>query len=332
MAAATANAESTFSGTDEGHQWLLGLALQYDQLKSAAAPAANFSYLVPALFVQDEYSPAETLTLAASARVDVHSDYGTFASPRVSVLFRPRDEWSIRASVGSGFAAPTSIMDETEASSLATLVPMRTLRAERAVSSSLDVKWMDEGWEINGSVFASEIRDPLTVRQASLPGRLELVNASGPRRAVGAELLLHYVTGALQVIGSSTYLDVSEVAEEGGRRQSELVPHVAAELAAIVEDEDRGRIGIEVSYTGRQVLLDNPYRDEGKAYVEINALAEVKFGSAAVFFNALNLTNVRQTRFDPLLRATAAADGQRIVDVWAPLSGRLFNLGVRWEL
>ena len=328
----TANAESTFSGTDRSHQWLLGLALQYERLESADAPNAGYSYLVPALFLQDEYSPVESVTLAASARVDAHNVYGTFVSPRLSVLFRPREQWSVRASVGTGFAAPTPVMDETEATSLATLLPLRNLHAERASSSSLDVKWMDEGWEINGSVFASEIRDPLTVRSSTLPGRLELINADRPRRVAGAELLLHYVAGPLHMIGSSTYLDVTEAVEDGGRRRSDRVPRVSAELAGILEDEDRGRVGIEVSYTGSQALLDNPYRNEGRSYVEVNALAEMKFGSVAVFFNALNLTNLRQTRFDPLLRPSPAADGQRIVDVWAPLDGRIFNLGVRMEL
>ncbi|HEV7607840.1 MAG TPA: TonB-dependent receptor [Steroidobacteraceae bacterium] len=328
----SANAEGTLSGTDQGHQWLLGLALQLDRLESEDAPTAGHSYFVPALFVQDEYTPVESVTLAASARVDVHSDFGTFVSPRLSILFRPQEEWSVRASFGTGFAAPTAVMDETEATSLATLLPLHNLHAERALSSSLDVKWRDEGWEINGSVFASEIRDPLTVRSSSLPDRLELFNAGGPRRAVGAELLLHYVTGALQVIGSSTYLDVTEAAEEGGRQRADRVPRVSAELAGILEDEDRGRVGIEISYTGRQQLLGNPYRDEGRSYVEINALAEMKFGSVAVFFNAVDLSDVRQTHFDPLLRPTPAVDGERIVDVWAPLAGRTFNLGIRMEL
>jgi iron complex outermembrane receptor protein len=58
----------------------------------------------------------------------------------------------------------------------------------------------------------------------------------------------------------------------------------------------------------------------------------MKFGSVAVFFNAINLSDVRQTRFDPLLRPTPAVDGERIVDVWAPLAGRTFNLGIRMEL
>jgi iron complex outermembrane receptor protein len=158
------------------------------------------------------------------------------------------------------------------------------------------------------------------------------VNADGPRRALGAELLLHYVSGPLHLLGSSTFLDVTDAAAGGGRQDAERVPQVSGELAAILEDEDRGRIGLEVSYTGRQTLDDNPYRDEGSDYVEVNALGEIRFGSVAVFFNAINLTDVRQTHFDPLLRPLPAADGQRIVDVWAPLAGRTFNLGVRMEL
>jgi iron complex outermembrane receptor protein len=58
----------------------------------------------------------------------------------------------------------------------------------------------------------------------------------------------------------------------------------------------------------------------------------MKFGHVAVFLNAINLTDVRQTRFDPLLRPTPSDDGQRIVDVWAPIAGRTFNLGIRMEL
>jgi iron complex outermembrane receptor protein len=328
----TANAEGTVSGVDRGHHWLLGLALQYDQLKSPDAPDVNYSYAVPAAFVQDEYSFSPRVTLAASARLDVHSDFGTFFSPRVSVLFRPHDEWSIRASLGSGFAVPTPLMEETEATTLAALLPVRNVRAERAVSSSLDVKWADEGWEIDGSVFASEIRDPLIVRDAPQAGRLELVNADGPRRALGAELLVHYVSGPLHMIGSSTFLDVTEAGAAGGRQDAERIPRFSGELAAILEDEHRGRIGLEVSYTGGQALEDNPYRNEGSGYVEINALGEIRFGSVAIFLNAINLTDVRQTRFDPLLRPIPAADGQRIVDVWAPLAGLTFNLGVRIEL
>lgn len=328
----TAFAEGTLSGHSQRHKWLAGLALQYEQLHSTNAPDAQFRYVVPAVFAQDEFSPSDLLTLSASARIDDHNEYGTFFSPRLSALLRPQPDWTVRASIGSGFAAPTPVMEEIEATSLLALVPIEDVRAEKAVSYSLDIQWQESHWEINGSLFGSQIRDPLTIHAALQPGRLELVNADGPRRVLGAELLVRYVNGLLHVIGSSTYLDVTEAAPGGGRRDSDLIPEFAAELVALIEDEDRGRIGVEVSYTGRQRLFDNPYRSVGRDYFEISALAQIKLGRVAVFLNAINLTNVRQSNFDPLLLATPAATGERITDVWAPLAGRTFNLGVKLEL
>ena len=47
--------------------------------------------------------------------------------------------------------------------------------------------------------------------------------------------------------------------------------------------------------------------------------------------NAVNLTNVRQTRYDPLLLPAREPDGRWTTDVWAPLEGRIFNAGVKME-
>ena len=48
--------------------------------------------------------------------------------------------------------------------------------------------------------------------------------------------------------------------------------------------------------------------------------------------NAINLTNVRQTRFDPLIPTTPGLGGTPITEVWAPLDGRTFNVGIRLNL
>jgi iron complex outermembrane receptor protein len=50
-----------------------------------------------------------------------------------------------------------------------------------------------------------------------------------------------------------------------------------------------------------------------------------------VFLNAENITDVRQTRWDPLVRPIRAPDGRWTVDAWAPLEGRVINGGIRWE-
>jgi outer membrane receptor for ferrienterochelin and colicins len=170
------------------------------------------------------------------------------------------------------------------------------------------------------------------VEQAIQPDRLELVNDSGPLRSRGAEMLIGFTSGPVHTLANATYLDVTETDPLGGRRRAELIPRYSAELAIIVEDEQRGRIGMEIQYTGGQALNDNPYRTASRSYLEINALAEVRFGRAALFANALNLTNVRQRDDDPLLRPAPGLGAEPITDAWAPLIGRTFNLGVRLAL
>jgi iron complex outermembrane receptor protein len=52
-------------------------------------------------------------------------------------------------------------------------------------------------------------------------------------------------------------------------------------------------------------LADNPYRTASSDYFELNALGEIRFGTIAMFLNAINLTDVRPTHYDPLLRQTS---------------------------
>jgi hypothetical protein len=67
-------------------------------------------------------------------------------------------------------------------------------------------------------------------------------------------------------------------------------------------------------------------------YFELNALGEIRFGIASIFINAINLTNVRQTCFDPLMRMTPGLCGTPITEMWAPLDGRTFSVGICVDL
>jgi outer membrane receptor for ferrienterochelin and colicins len=134
------------------------------------------------------------------------------------------------------------------------------------------------------------------------------------------------------MIATYTYTHSSEVDPSGsGRSEVPLTPRHSGELAGIWEKESRGRAGLELSYTGRQRLEHDPFRSEGTAFLELNALGELKVGEMRIFANAVNLTNVRQTRYDPLVLPAREPDGRWTTDVWAPLEGRIFNAGVKME-
>jgi iron complex outermembrane receptor protein len=95
------------------------------------------------------------------------------------------------------------------------------------------------------------------------------------------------------------------------------------------EKEETGRIGIEIFYTGKQRLDENPFRAESRPYWILGILVERRVGFLRLFLNGENLTNARQTRYDPLVRPGRGFDGRWTVDAWAPLEGRVINGGVR---
>lgn len=316
------------------HDWALGAALRRDELSVPDMPGVSHVYTVPALFAQDEFSPAGWMAISASARVDHHSDFGTFFSPRASALLRLPDNVSIRASLGTGYAPVTPVLDEVEEVGFGALNPLRDLQAERASSASLDLKWKAEPLEVNLSAFASEIRHPLQAEPAVQPGRIDILSASRPFRVHGAELLVGATMDDLHVLVNTTYLDATEAAPAGGGRPAERLPKLTAEVATILEFEGRGRAGVEISYDGAQHLYDDALRTRAPSLLQINALAELRIGRIFVFVNGFNLTDKQQQDYGPLLRPAAnpGLGGNPVNPAWASLIGRYFALGFRTEL
>lgn len=244
--------------------------------------------------------------------------------------------------------------------------------AERARSASLDVGGPLETalgrLEVNATAFGSRIARPLQAADAAAatPGgarRLALVQAPAPTRTWGGELLARLVrelgagdeageaadaeepaaheAPALRVTATYAYLRATECDPERllgatcARREVPLTPRHAATLVASVEQEDRGRVGLEVYYTGRQALEANPYRGVSRPYVLVGLLGErvvrTRAGMTRLFVNLENLTNVRQTRYDPLLLPTRGRGGRWSTDAWTEWVGFTVNAGVRLD-
>lgn len=328
---ATGFGEATLSGTDAGHTWVLGAALQQEHYDSREVERFDFAYTTPSLFAQNDYAPADWLALSASGRFDLHSAYGTFFNPRISALVRPGAGWTARASVGTGTFAPTPFTEETEAVGLARLQPLSDLEAEQARSASLDVGRTFGDVELNGTLFGSLVEDALMVQVAG--DSLVLFNADEPTRTWGTELLARWHREPFHVTATHTFLRSTEIDPEEltVRREVPMTPRHATGLVGMWEAEGEGRVGLEVYYTGRQALEDNPFRQTSRPYVILGFLAERRFGPAQVFLNAENLLDVRQTRYDPLLLPARSPEGRWTTDLWAPIEGRVFNAGVRYE-
>ncbi len=321
--------EASTTGTRGRHTWVAGASFQQDRHESPDLPAFDFAFSTPAAFAQDEIRIGPRLTLAGSARVDAHSEYGTLFSPRVSLLARPNQEWVLRASAGGGAYAPTPFNEETDETGLSRLQPFEGIQAERARGGVIDATFHRGAFEISGTVFASQVTHPVQLRTFG-PESVVFENASEPTRTHGTELIVRYRREGFLAMFTHAWTSSTEIdVDSGVRRDVPLTPKHYGSLNLIWEKEGVGGVGLEAYAFGRQPLEDDPSLESGRPYVLLGALARRRFGRFLLYVNAENLLDVRQTREEAMVLPARRPDGRWLVDAWAPLDGRVFNAGVR---
>ena len=175
---------------------------------------------------------------------------------------------------------------------------------------------------ITATAFGSRITSASAVDRDA---RYLLFSRNAATTNIGAELLATVRHGGWVTTSTYTYVR----ARDDGNHAVPLTPRHSAGLVGMWEKERWGRVGVEVYLTGRQQLDVNPYRDISKPYVIVGLLVEKQAGAARLFLNAENLGDVRQTKWNSLLRPIRGVDGRWTVDAWAPLDGRVINGGVR---
>jgi outer membrane receptor for ferrienterochelin and colicins len=321
----TAFGEVSLRGVAGRHTWVAGAAVESDRYRNTSVPRFDHSFTTPGIFFQDDVVLTRWLSISGSARLDHHSDYGTFLSPRVSALAR-YGGWNARASVGTGFFGPSALTEETEAAGLSRLRMPERLRAERGRSASVDLTRSAGPMSATFTLFASRIKDSVVIDRADL-----FAIRNGEKTSnFGTELLATLRKEPFALTGTYTYVRASEY-DDGSVKDVAMTPRHSAGMVGMVEKEDVGRFGLEIYLTGTQRLEANPYALRSEPYVIVGALGERQFGRLRVFINGENLTGVRQTKWHPLALPFRNVDGRMTVDAWAPLEGRNINGGVRLQ-
>ncbi len=323
----TAFGEIAVRGAAGKHTWVVGAAMERDRYRALDVPRFNHTFTVPGVFVQDDVAVSGWLSLSASARLDHHSEYGAFLSPRLGAFFRAGG-WTSRVSAGTGFFGPSALTEETEAAGLSRLNIPVPLEAERGSSASVDVTRTHGAASVTATLFASRVRDPIHVDRSN---GLTLTNSPDPTTNTGMELLGTIRHAPFALTANYTFVRSREY-DNGIDVDAPLTPRHSAGIVGMWEREDAGRVGLELYYTGTQRLDENPYATRSEPYVIVGLLGERQLGRVRLFINGENLTGVRQSRWQPLIRPSRAADGRWTVDAWAPLDGRTVNGGVRLTL
>lgn len=313
---------------------VMGAAVQLDDYANRLNGGFDHRWVTPGLFVTAD-RPVGPVTLSASVRADAHPDAGTRATERLSLLVKPNEDWSVRASVGTGFSPSAATTEETEAMGLRAVQPGARLDPERSMGAMLDVNGRLLGADVLITAYRSSIAGALQlVDLPGQPGQATLRNAAAGTRIGGLELLGVWRFEGGKFIANYGFATGSRPdAMTGAREPMPLLPRHRIGGDLMLERPGVYRMGIEGTWYGAQPLDDDPYRSRSRPYLYTMALVARQFGPIEVVANFENLLDVRQTDTDPLTRPSRGMAGRWTTDVWAPLEGFMANVAVRyrWE-
>lgn len=314
-------------------EWVMGLSLITEEFSQRdAAPGFNHDYSQRTLgtFVQNTRMLTDTLNLEAGFRVDRHSEQGTVALPRLSFLYEPRNDLTIRAGGGLGYRNPTLFSEEAESLLFRNIVPLSTddaAKAERSRGLNMDVNFrypLADGnmLTLNTLLFYTRVDDPQLIQPQG--ENFVFAQPAGFVDTRGAEINLTITQGDFKLYLGYTNANVREHYAQAVT-DAPLVSEHRLNSVLMYEREDDVRIGLEAYYYGPQLLSDGA---TGKSYWITGLMAEkVLMEGVSVFINFENIPDTRQTRFDTIY--TGSLSEPQFRDIYAPLDGFVVNGGIK---
>ena len=278
----------------------------------------DFNYQTYGAFVQNTWKPNTRWIVEGGFRADKTNHFGAFYLPRLSVLFKPAKDWSIRIGGGSGYRTPDIFSDANGDLNVDNLA-----KAEKSTGFNFDGNWHTLLFDkvsltINQAFYYVKIDKPI------VKSFVFLTNSNGSIQTLGTdtyvrlayedvELYLgynHTIAQNFDVNNTATYLKYS--------------PQDKFAMTLAYDIEGKWRFGVENAWVGNQYKSDGT---KAQNYWFFAGMIERKFKRFALVLNGENLADFRQSRSEALYDGTKTNPAFRAL--WAPIDGRVVNMSLK---
>jgi iron complex outermembrane receptor protein len=254
-----------------------------------------------------------------------------FVLPRINLLFKYGSKFTTRIGGGLGYRPLTIFNEEAEPYGYKGILPVdfAVAETERSYGLNADVNYQsyfgnNRMLTINHMFFYNQIHNPVVLSGTSTG--LRFVNSQSHIESKGFETQVKYTIGKFTWFVGYTYTDA--VFDNPGKNEFlVLVPKHSIKGDVLFVETGKWRIGADYEFKSRQRLSTERYT---KNLFITGVVLERMIGKFVLFFNAENITDVRQSRYESLL--SGPYHTTQFTEVWAPLDGRFLNFGLKVSL
>jgi outer membrane receptor for ferrienterochelin and colicins len=302
-------------------------------------PLRNQEFNTLGLYVNHLWDVTDKFALESGLRTDkveastLNTENGgqSFVLPKISALYKMTPELSIRLGGGMGYRMPSLFSEEAEPYGYKNVqaVNFENLVAEESYGTNIDFKYQSTfGTDnvllsLNQMFFFNVIDNPITLNETNANNRVyEQTNDSLLSKGFESQIKLTVdkFTWFLGYTYTDAYLENGE-----NKNGLTLTPKHSIKGDLLFVVDNKWRIGWDYDYKSGQ-FLNNGHITE--SLFTTGVIVERTIDNFVIFLNAENFTDVRQSNVGDVL-----TDGSpQFTEVWAPLDGYFFNMGLKIKL
>lgn len=327
--------EATFNHKTQKSEWITGLNLwtdKFTQNQFGNSKLVDYTHSTLGAFVQNTWNTNEKFVIETGFRGDYQNEYGFFALPRISALFRANQNLTMRLGGGLGYKTPTIFSEDAERIQFRGVLPIdiSKTKAEQSIGTNFDINYKtslsDEVYlSVNTLFFYTQVKNPLVLVPTS-SALFEFQQPKGFIDTKGIETNVKLSYSDFKLFIGYTFADVKQY-YNGNSTAFPLVAKHRLNNVLMYEIEDKLKIGLEAYYFSPQKLNDG---STGKSYWITGLMAEKLWENFSVFLNFENFLDTRQTRFDTIY--TGSISNPNFRDIYAPVDGFVINGGIKFKL
>jgi len=334
--------ELTYSYFSQKHELILGLNYVTDKftekdLGTAPTPRRNQNQKTASIFINHVWEMTPFLNIESGLRTDwnkntssLGEDEGRFyVLPRISALVRYSEKWTTRFGGGLGYRPLTIFNEEAEPFGFQGIQPIDYLnqKTEQSYGLNADINYRSQFGDkilltVNQMFFYNQIQHPVMLQVIS-PTELHFINNSDNLISQGFETQIKLTFGAFTWFLGYTYTD-SFLKKSSENQSLILTPEHSIKGDLLFVQDRKWRIGWDYEYKSSQRLSNG---SKTRDLFTTGVVIERTLDNFVLFFNAENITDVRQSRYESLL--SLPNNTPQFTEVYAPLDGRFFNFGLK---